>query len=628
MFSKISRRLQRSAIDAKQKRARLAIVRPANVAAAEFLEQRCLFDAAPFSITEATLSGPSIVPGTKYTYQQIASNGTVAVHKLTVDPKTTHNGNSVFPIVDEITTTTADLPPKIFSGALTSYNAVVSGALVTYDANVVNDTAGSTATITNTPYETALPPTLVLGQSYTFTYTQTTVATPSGMDPTTTTNTITDVLTLASAQTQSITVPKGTFDCYEVDVSETVVPEGNFTPGPPDQSKIYYAPGVGSVERLDLTDPSTGALKLVDFASDADTLSFKPGGSPTAAGENIKPPVVVDILDSTGNLDSTGDDSTDKITLTLSSGTLNGTLTVAAVGGVATFSDLSIPTAGTYTLTATGDSVVSKTSDPFTISVGEPAELTPTLPRLDVPTSAVGGGKVNINASITVTNNTASTVTGTAKVSAVLVGPNGVSSAVVRLGDSFTASPADTVSLPVGKTVSQKVNLKAHKAGFLKIHITSLPNVQVAGNYSLDFIVTDPKGNSVTLIGPTIAVGPAVITLTETVSALKLPSTITIGQKLKAASIKLIVKNSGNVIAKGKTTFSVSASTTAGVAGAPIATSSVVLNTAPGKTKPVSITIKSLPTLTAGSYFIVVQATDSMGNKSFVSSALQIIVTA
>ena len=76
--------------------------------------------------------------------------------------------------------------------------------------------------------------------------------------------------------------------------------------------------------------------------------------SNVTVGNSISPAVAVSVEDSQGNVVTS---ATNSITVAIgnnpSSGTLGGTLTVAAVNGVATFSNLSINIAGTgYTLTA------------------------------------------------------------------------------------------------------------------------------------------------------------------------------------------------------------------------------------------------------------------------------------
>jgi hypothetical protein len=103
-------------------------------------------------------------------------------------------------------------------------------------------------------------------------------------------------------------------------------------------------------------------------------LLQQPGN--TAAGASITPAVTVQILDSLGNLTT----STANVTLAIGSnpgsGTLGGTLTVAAVNGAATFSNLSINKVGTgYTLSASGTGLTGVTSSAFNITVGAPTKL-------------------------------------------------------------------------------------------------------------------------------------------------------------------------------------------------------------------------------------------------------------
>ena len=79
------------------------------------------------------------------------------------------------------------------------------------------------------------------------------------------------------------------------------------------------------------------------------------------------------------------------------SGVLSGTLTVAAVGGIATFSDLSIDEVNTgYDLSFTATGLTSATSASFSITQAPATQLVIT----QEPTDAVAG--VNIAPSITV----------------------------------------------------------------------------------------------------------------------------------------------------------------------------------------------------------------------------------
>jgi hypothetical protein len=105
-------------------------------------------------------------------------------------------------------------------------------------------------------------------------------------------------------------------------------------------------------------------------------LAFGTQPSTTVAGVAINPSVTVQVQDSLGNV-VTGDSSNVTIAIGTNpaTGTLGGTLTHAALNGVATFSNLSINNAGNgYTLQATDGSLTSATSSSFNI-VGTPAKL-------------------------------------------------------------------------------------------------------------------------------------------------------------------------------------------------------------------------------------------------------------
>ncbi|HEY1921342.1 MAG TPA: Ig-like domain repeat protein, partial [Tepidisphaeraceae bacterium] len=85
------------------------------------------------------------------------------------------------------------------------------------------------------------------------------------------------------------------------------------------------------------------------------------------AGATISPAVTVDIEDQFGNLITT---NTSMVTLAVNTGPglLGGNTAVAAVNGVATFGNLSLGTAGAYTLKATDGSLASATSTGFTVN--------------------------------------------------------------------------------------------------------------------------------------------------------------------------------------------------------------------------------------------------------------------
>jgi len=109
----------------------------------------------------------------------------------------------------------------------------------------------------------------------------------------------------------------------------------------------------------------------------ASKLAFTVQPTIVAAGTAITPAVQVTIQDAKGNTVTT---ATTSITVAIgtnpASGSLSGTATVAAVSGVATFSNLSInvPGAG-YTLTAAASGLTGATSSAFNVTIGAPAKL-------------------------------------------------------------------------------------------------------------------------------------------------------------------------------------------------------------------------------------------------------------
>src|SRR5262249_25760399 len=103
----------------------------------------------------------------------------------------------------------------------------------------------------------------------------------------------------------------------------------------------------------------------------ASQLAFGQQPTNTPARTAISPAATARLLDANGNL-VTGDNS-DAVTIALGAnpggGTLSGTLTITANGGVATFSDLAISATGAaYTLVASSGSLTGSTSAPFNVT--------------------------------------------------------------------------------------------------------------------------------------------------------------------------------------------------------------------------------------------------------------------
>lgn len=111
-------------------------------------------------------------------------------------------------------------------------------------------------------------------------------------------------------------------------------------------------------------------LGAVEFFVSATHLAFVQQPTDAMVSTTISPAVTVAIEDAANAVVTS---ATDAITLAIGTnpggGTLSGTLTVNAVNGVATFSDLSIDAVGNgYTITASASSLTEATSDPFDVT--------------------------------------------------------------------------------------------------------------------------------------------------------------------------------------------------------------------------------------------------------------------
>ena len=107
-----------------------------------------------------------------------------------------------------------------------------------------------------------------------------------------------------------------------------------------------------------------GALRFATQPADARVGQVVTGAPYNPAGS----PVAVEVVDASGNRVTS---STATVSLTLvrihGTGTLQGTTTKTAVGGVATFSDLRLSAPGTYRLVASSSGLTSVSSDVFRV---------------------------------------------------------------------------------------------------------------------------------------------------------------------------------------------------------------------------------------------------------------------
>jgi Chitobiase/beta-hexosaminidase C-terminal domain len=224
---------------------------------------------------------------------------------------------------------------------------------------------------------------------------------------------------------------------------------------PTSSSSVYTAPisiAVSSTIKAIavLTGSSSGVASstlTITSANPPAKLAFVQQPSNALTGATMSPAVTVAVQDSNGN---TLTSATNPVTLALTSGSgLTGTLTATPKNGVATFSNLSIGTAGSYTLSATSPSLTSATSAGFSITAGSSTPLAPAkLAFVQQPTSALTGATISPAVTVAVEDSNGNHVTSaTNPVTLALVGGTG-------LAGTLTATPQNGVATFSALTVS------------------------------------------------------------------------------------------------------------------------------------------------------------------------------
>jgi Chitobiase/beta-hexosaminidase C-terminal domain len=224
---------------------------------------------------------------------------------------------------------------------------------------------------------------------------------------------------------------------------------------PTSSSNVYTAPisiAVSSTIKAIaiLTGSSSGVASstlTIASANPPAKLAFVQQPSNALTGATMSPAVIVAVQDSNGN---TLTSATNPVTLALTSGSgLTGTLTATPQNGVATFSNLSIGTAGSYTLSATSSSLTPATSAGFSITAAASTPLPPAkLAFVQQPTSASTGATISPAVTVAVEDSNGNPVTSaTNPVTLALVGGTG-------LAGTLTATPQNGVATFSTLTVS------------------------------------------------------------------------------------------------------------------------------------------------------------------------------
>jgi uncharacterized delta-60 repeat protein len=210
---------------------------------------------------------------------------------------------------------------------------------------------------------------------------------------------------------------------------------------------------------------------------------------PTNTPENgaVTPAVTVQILDASNNLVNSTAAVTVGIGTNPSSGTLAGTKTVSAVGGTATFNNLSIDKLGAgYTLSASGTDLTGAVSNPFNITVNAPSNV--------VATAGAGQSAI-INSTFATALQAKVTDVNNNPVSGVVVNFNApASGSSGTFGNNTTATTALTDANGVATAASFTAN---GTAGLYSI----LASIN-GGSISTAFSMTNAKANQTIIVNP------------------------------------------------------------------------------------------------------------------------------
>ena len=332
----------------------------------------------------------------------------------------------------------------------------------------------------------------------------------------------------------------------------------------------------------------------------ASALAFTVQPTSTTAGAAISPAVRVEVRDPLGNRVAS---ATSAITLAIGTnpagGTLLGTKTVAAVAGVATFSDLTIDLTGTgYTLRATSGSLTAATSTPFDISGGSVSVSRSTVSAVPTTIPASSG-----TATITVT---------TRDGSGNPVGGVSVSLAATGSGNTITqpAGPTDASGTASGTLKSTIAGAKTVTATANGLPLTQRPVVTVTAD------VPDAGQSTVAAAPSAIAAGGGRSTITVTVKDAA-------GSPVSGATVVLAATGSGNALTQPAGPTGANGTAT-GMLTSTVAESKTVSATANGTaiTQTTTVTVTPPPPPGAIAQTLLTAGTNTANQQTYSTAAI------
>jgi Chitobiase/beta-hexosaminidase C-terminal domain/Right handed beta helix region len=363
------------------------------------------------------------------------------------------------------------------------------------------------------------------------------------------------------------------------------------------------------------------------------TFSRQPTNALTRA--TISPAVQVAVQDASGN---TVTSATNPVTLALKGGTgLGGTLTVTPKNGVATFSNLTVGTAGSgYTLLATSPRLTSATSTSFTISAPSTASSPVKLAFSQQPTNALTQNAITPAVQVAVENASGITVTsatnpitlalkgGTGLGGTLTVTPqNGVATfsnlTVSTAGSGYTLS-ATSPNLTSATSTSFTISAPSTASSPAKLAFSQQPTnalTQAAITPAVQVVVENASGNTVAS-----ATNPITLAL---IGGSGLGGTLTATPQNGVATFSnLTVSNAGtytlsatspNLTSATSTNFTISAPSTATNGTTVLQSTPLSISATPGGTFEITYNWQAVPV--SGPYSVFVDFLDSTGTVRF-----------
>jgi len=301
-------------------------------------------------------------------------------------------------------------------------------------------------------------------------------------------------------------------------------------------TRVSAVAGVATFNNLTLDTSGTYTLKVTDGtltpatsgnivvgAGTASQLAYQQTPATGTAGQALSPSVTVDVEDAFGNVVTT---DTSTVTVAVNSGpggfTAGSTTSVAAVRGVATFSNLVLDTAGTYRLRATDGSLNRATSGNIVISAAAASQLG----YQQIPAGGISGQALTPSVTVAIEDAFGNVVTSNTSTVTIAVasGPGG-----------FTAGSMTSVGAVSG--VATFSNLVLNTLGTYTVKATDAPLTAVTS-------------------GNVVITGPATQLVFQQV-----PATATAGSAITPSVIVDVEDASGDIVAGNTSTVTIAVAT-------------------------------------------------------------------